>query len=43
MATNLSIDPALIGGMIVRIGSKMVDSSLSTKLQKLRLSMKGIG
>ena len=37
------VDPALIGGMVVRVGSKMVDSSLATKLQKLRLSMKGIG
>jgi len=27
----------------VRVGSKMIDSSLATKLQKLRLSMKGIG
>jgi F-type H+-transporting ATPase subunit delta len=37
------IDPSLIGGMIVQVGSKMVDSSIATKLQKLRLSMKGIG
>lgn len=37
------VDAALIGGLIVRVGSKMVDASLATKLQKLRLSMKGIG
>ncbi len=37
------VDPALLGGMVVRVGSKMIDSSLATKLQKLRLSMKGIG
>jgi len=36
-------DASLIGGLIVRVGSKMVDASLATKLQKLRLSMKGIG
>lgn len=43
VALETRVDPALIGGMIVRIGSKMIDSSLATKLQKLRLSMKGIG
>ena len=37
------VDPSLIGGMIVRVGSRMVDSSLRTKLQRLRLAMKGIG
>lgn len=37
------VDPALVGGMIVRVGSRMVDFSIATKLQKLRLSMKGIG
>ncbi len=36
------IDPALLGGMIVRVGSRMVDSSLRTKLERLRLAMKGV-
>jgi len=43
VALESRVDPALIGGMVVRVGSKMIDSSLATKLQKLRLSMKGIG
>lgn len=43
VALDARVDPALIGGMVVRVGSKMIDSSLATKLQKLRLSMKGIG
>lgn len=43
VALEARVDPALIGGLIVRVGSKMVDASLATKLQKLRLSMKGIG
>lgn len=43
VALESRVDPALIGGMIVRVGSKMIDSSVATKLQKLRLSMKGIG
>lgn len=37
------VDPTLLGGMIVKIGSRMVDSSLRTKLQRLRLAMKGVG
>ena len=37
------VDPSLLGGMVVRVGSRMVDSSLKTKLQKLELAMKGLG
>ena len=40
---DVEVDPALIGGLVVKIGSRMVDSSLRTKLQKLQLAMKGIG
>lgn len=35
------IDPSLIGGLIVRLGSRMVDSSLRTKLQRLQIALKG--
>lgn len=38
-----SVDESLIGGMVVRVGSRMVDFSLATKLASLRLSMKGVG
>lgn len=37
------VDPSLIGGMVVKIGSRMVDSSVRTKLNKLKLAMKGVG
>ncbi|MGZ9107068.1 MAG: F0F1 ATP synthase subunit delta [Rhodoplanes sp.] len=37
------VDPSILGGLIVRVGSRMMDSSLRTKLQRLRLAMKGIG
>lgn len=37
------VDPELLGGLIVKVGSRMVDSSLRTKLQRLRLAMKGVG
>jgi len=35
------IDATLIGGLVVQVGSRMVDASLRTKLQKLSLAMKG--
>ena len=37
------IDPAILGGLIVRVGSRMIDNSLRTKLQSLKVSMKGTG
>jgi F-type H+-transporting ATPase subunit delta len=43
VAIDVKIDPSLLGGMVVKIGSRMVDGSLKGQLQRLRLSMKGIG
>lgn len=40
---DASVDPELLGGLVVKVGSRMVDSSLRTKLQQLRLAMIGIG
>lgn len=40
---DATVDESLLGGLIVKIKSRMVDSSLKTKLQQLRFSMKGIG
>lgn len=37
------VDPGILGGLIVRVGSRMIDSSLRTKLSQLRLAMKGVG
>jgi F-type H+-transporting ATPase subunit delta len=37
------VDPDILGGLVVRVGSRMVDSSLRTKLQRLQLAMKGAG
>lgn len=36
-----SVDPALIGGLVVKLGSRMVDSSIKTKLSSLKVSLKG--
>lgn len=38
-----SVDDSLLGGLIVRVGSRMIDNSLRTKLSNLQLAMKGIG
>lgn len=38
---SVEIDPSLLGGMIVKLGSKMFDSSLKTKLGRLQTAMKG--
>ena len=43
VSIETSVDPALIGGLVVRIGSRMLDSAIRTKLQRLELAMKGIG
>lgn len=40
---EVRIDPMLLGGLVVKVGSRMVDSSLRTKLQRLQLAMKRIG
>jgi F-type H+-transporting ATPase subunit delta len=37
------VDPSLLGGLIVKVGSKMIDSSLRTKLDSLKVAMKGTG
>ena len=43
VAVATKIDPSILGGLIVRVGSRMVDSSLKSKLQRLKLAMKGVG
>ncbi len=35
------VDPSLLGGLIVKIGSRMIDSSLRTKLTGMRVSLRG--
>ncbi len=37
------VDPSLIGGLIVKVGSKMIDSSLKTKLTAIKIAMKEVG
>ena len=42
VAVDLRIDPGLIGGLVVKVGSRMVDASLKSKLARLQLAMKGV-
>ena len=43
VALSTRVDPQLLGGLIVKVGSRMIDFSLSSKLKRLSLAMKGIG
>ena len=40
---SVKVDPAIIGGLIVKLGSRMVDGSLRTKLNAIRIAMKEVG
>jgi len=42
VALDVKIDPSLIGGLIVKMGSRMVDASVRTKLNSIRLAMKEV-
>ena len=37
------VDPSLIGGLMVKVGSRMIDTSLRTKLTSLKHAMKEVG
>jgi F-type H+-transporting ATPase subunit delta len=40
---NVKVDPAIIGGLTVKLGSRMVDGSLRTKLNAIKHAMKEAG
>jgi len=40
---DTKLDPSLLGGLVVKVGSRMVDNSLKTKLDNLKLAMKEVG
>ena len=42
VAVNATVDESLLGGLTVKVGSQMVDSSLKTKLDNLAIAMKGV-
>jgi F-type H+-transporting ATPase subunit delta len=43
VALDVTVDPAIIGGLVVKVGSRMVDASLKTKLNSIKHAMKEVG
>jgi F-type H+-transporting ATPase subunit delta len=41
VAVDAKVDPAILGGLVVKIGSQMIDSSIRTRLNTLAQAMKG--
>ena len=41
VSVELNVDPSILGGLVVRIGSQMIDSSIRTRLNSLAHAMKG--
>ncbi len=41
VALEITVDPAILGGLVVRVGSRMIDSSLKTRLDSLGQALKG--
>ncbi|WP_291962670.1 F0F1 ATP synthase subunit delta [Chelatococcus sp.] len=43
IALNVKVNPAIIGGLIVKLGSRMIDASLRSKLNSIRIALKEVG
>jgi F-type H+-transporting ATPase subunit delta len=43
VTVSVTVDPSILGGLIVKIGSRQIDSSLRTKLSTLKLALKEVG
>ncbi|HEY0627156.1 MAG TPA: F0F1 ATP synthase subunit delta [Allosphingosinicella sp.] len=41
VSVDLSVDPTILGGLVVKVGSQMIDGSIRTKLNSLAQAMKG--
>lgn len=42
VAIDVEVDPSLLGGLVIKVGSRMIDASLRSKLHRLQLAMKGV-
>jgi F-type H+-transporting ATPase subunit delta len=40
---TVNVDPSLLGGLVVKLGSRQIDTSLRTKLNSLKLALKEVG
>ena len=43
VAVQVTIDPSILGGLVVKMGSRQIDTSLKTKLNSLKLALKEVG
>ncbi len=43
VAVAVTVDPSILGGLIVKVGSRQIDTSLRTKLSSLKLALKEVG
>lgn len=43
VAISVTVDPSLLGGLVVKMGSRQIDTSLKTKLNSLKLALKEVG
>ena len=43
VTVNVTVDPSILGGLIVKVGSRQIDTSLRTKLSSLKLALKEVG
>ncbi|MBZ9848534.1 F0F1 ATP synthase subunit delta [Mesorhizobium sp. CA14] len=43
VAIAMTVDPSLLGGLVVKMGSRQIDTSLKTKLNSLKLALKEVG
>ncbi len=41
VSVDLTVDPSLLGGLVVKVGSRLFDSSIRTKLQRMQQAMRG--
>ena len=41
LSLNFDVDKNIIGGLIVKVGSKMIDTSIANKINKLKIAIKG--
>ena len=42
VSLDAHVDPEILGGLVVKVGSRLFDSSIRSKLQRLQLAMKGV-
>lgn len=43
VSVAVTVDPSLLGGLVVKMGSRQIDTSLKTKLNSLKLALKEVG